>query len=186
MRPTTTDDVLKKMPNWKADAFNNLWEVGWRRNCSKKEAALVWDRVAETQDIAYLIINRARAYRGGLDGTAYLKGLAPWLNAAAWENVAEARPDTETDVVTRICQCGGDATRKIPEVMCDGCVAEKFSMQFWKGEMVPYKTALWENLRDNMGMDKRDGETKGEYSERCRAHFHNKAGAVGMVKGTRV
>jgi len=172
MKPTTTDEVLKKMPAWKSETFNSLWDVGWRRNCSKKEAAIVWERVAEEKDMAWMIVGKARTYRKGMDGTAYLKGLAPWLNAAAWENVAEPRIDRDEQVVAAFCECGAASTRKIPEAMCDACFADKHSMQMWEGEMIPYKQALFKNLK-KMGMDIKDGETRDEYSARCRERTGN-------------
>jgi hypothetical protein len=45
-------------------------------------------------------------------------------------------------------------------------------MQMWEGELIPYKQALFNNLK-KIGMDIRDGETRDEYSARCRERTGN-------------
>ena len=88
-----------------------------------------------------------------------------WLNQARWETVPVVK---EKEQQSEICDCGQPATQDTGQ--CDRCWADKYSKQYYNGEELPYKLVLAAKLKE-MGLYIKDGETRSDFSDRCRAEY---------------
>ena len=161
----TSDQLLKQLPEWKQYRFKEFWSVGWRSG-SKQQAVVSWERAIPDIKTADLVIERAKEYEKNCRRKNIPKTMAAtWLNQARWEDVPKPKSDAVVDAT--YCGCGKEVAVLIPEPLCCGCYADKYSAQKFEGHSVPYKRVLGNQLK-KMNLVPKNGETNESYWKRCR------------------
>ena len=184
----TTDEVRDSWPEWKRDKFDECWSFKWRPGSSKLKAAEAWEAWIVDEKQAVTVTYAARKYTTRSAGP-FIKGMAPWMNDNGWEYDLPDEKTEKVEAAQAACECGGVVAIR-PYGLCEKCYVDKHSKQSWNGEMYPYKAVLANKLKE-MGLVPVDGETKGEYAERCkerisRSSLYKQAGKVGMDQSARV
>jgi len=159
----TSDEILKQLPEWKQNKFREFWTVRWRPG-SKQQAVVAFDRAIPNIETADLVIERAKEYETNCKRNDIPKTMAAtFLNQARWEDV----PKPKEAVDTQFCKCGKEVAILHPEPLCCKCYADKYSMQKYEGQYVPYKRVLANQLK-RMKLIPENGETNESYWNRCR------------------
>jgi len=167
----SSDELLKALPAWKQSDFNEFWKIGWRSG-SKQQAVVAWERAIKDRDQSTMVVAAAKRYKDiCAKNDTPLTMAATWLNQARWETVPAVKPEHER--VSAVCACGREAQHDTGD--CDACWADKYSYQLHKGEFVAYKPLLAQQLKA-MDLWIKDGETRSDFSDRCRAEFHRRHG----------
>ena len=65
------------------------------------------------------------------------------------------------------CPCGKRATQLHPSTLCDECWARKYSMQSYKGEVLPFRKVL-KDFIISQGLFKEVDETDKDWYNRCK------------------
>jgi len=169
----SSEELLKDLPGWKAADFREFWGVGWRSG-SKQQAVVAWDRAIKDLEQSTQVVAAAKRYKQICKkNDTPLTMAATWLNQARWETVPKVKEQAERDRVS--CKCGAPATQQENE--CDRCWADAHSVQLIDGAYLPYKPLLAAQLK-KMGITVKDGETRAQFSQRCRDEFHRRSGGV--------
>ncbi len=74
--------------------------------------------------------------------------------------------------------CARTATHLNPMNLCDFHYVENYSVQPYKGELLPFKIVLKRQLEKN-GMWKKDDETLDEWYNRCKAYVQERVKKIG-------
>ena len=173
----SSDELLKSLPDWKKTDFIDFWKVGWRAG-SKQQAVVAWDRAIKDRERSLEVLAAAKRYKKLCEkNDTPLTMAATWLNQARWETVPAVKEKEER--VGQACSCGAEARHPTGE--CDPCHADKYSEQFFEGEFYPYKILLAKQLKD-MGLTFLDGETRSDFSQRCREEFNRRQRGSVLLK----
>jgi len=181
----STDEIITSWPEWKQEGFIACWKFRWRIGSNKRQAAEAWDIWIKTAELSKQVTHGAREYTTRMVSNPYIKGMAPWVNQECWnDELPPEKKDAET-VVLDWCECGETATILQPKPLCARCWSKEYGTIRYDGQEYRHNEFLAVNLK-RIGMMEKDGETWGEYTERCRNYVLKQAKSVGVDKGKRV
>lgn len=177
----STKEIIESWPEWKQKGFDTCWAFQWRIGSNKRQAAEAFGSWVTSEDTCNKVVYGAREYTNRYKNNPYIKGMAPWVNQEGWfDDLPPEKKDVEEVVVT-VCMCGETATILQPKPLCSRCWNKEFGMIRYDGKSYRINAFLAANLK-KMGMIEKDGESWGEYTERCRNYVLDKAKSVGMDK----
>ena len=181
----STGEIIQSWPEWKQEGFNTCWTFQWRVGSNKRQAAEAWGNWVTSEAICNRVIHGAREYTSSYKNNPYIKGMAPWINQEGWlDDHITVKKDVE-EVVLNVCMCGETATILQPKPLCSRCWSKEYGTIRYEGKSYRANEFLVTNLK-KMDMMQKDGESWGEYTERCRNYVLDKAKSVGVDKGKRV
>tara|TARA_R100000808_G_scaffold24488_1_gene56534 strand:- start:856 stop:1389 length:534 start_codon:yes stop_codon:yes gene_type:complete len=164
----SSEELIKELPEWKQNDFREFWAIGWRSG-SKQQCVVAFDRAVKDRELSNQILAAGKRYKQlcQKNDTPLTMG-STWLNQARWETVPVVK---EKENQSETCECGAPATQDTGQ--CDSCWADKNSKQFYNGEELPYKLVLAAKLKE-LNLYIRDGETREDFSNRCREEFNRR------------
>jgi|TARA_Y100000310_G_scaffold70009_1_gene65539 hypothetical protein len=166
----TTEQIKNSWPKWKQSGFDLCWSFDWRLGCGKKDAALAWDQWIDSEELSTTAVNAAKKYCTSAKGSSYLAGMAPWINQNRWENELPEPRREQAPVNETMCKkCGNPATIRYLR-LCVRCYTDAHSTIHYMGQDRPFTEVLAITLAD-MGMAYREGESRDDWTDRCRLEF---------------
>tara|TARA_R100001443_G_scaffold42392_1_gene55766 strand:+ start:3055 stop:3600 length:546 start_codon:yes stop_codon:yes gene_type:complete len=181
MKKKPTQEIINSWPDYKKIGFEKIWSFQWRPGSNKQSAVSAWGIWITNESLCNRVVHGAREYTSRMKGNPYIKGAAPWINQESWNDEIPPHKEDAPQKQTDHCECGEIATQHTGQ--CARCWSKEYGVIRINGSSYKADDCLRESL-EKIGMGARDGETKGEYFERCRGYVLKQVSKMGMGGST--